>query len=130
MFSSYGPIAKPSDDQKDGWYYVKADDSIGDYYKWFASRGLLQPWQPCMNGCHITFVAGEKDERIVSVAEIQPYVGKDIQFYYTNQIWTNTQAFWLPVLSPQLDEVRVALGLKPRFLYHVTLGNCKNQSLK
>ena len=127
MFVSYGPIAKPSPSQKEGWYYVKADDQIGDYYNWFAKRGLQKGWQPCLNGCHVTFIAGEKDDRIISAAEVQPYLGEEIQFYYTNKIWTNTQAFWLPVLSSQLDEIRVALGLKPRFLYHVTLGNIKNR---
>ncbi len=124
MFSSSGIILKPSVDEKEGWYLLKADDSIGSYYKWFYSRAF-RSWQPCMNGCHVTFIAGEKDERIVRLAEMDKYVGREIRFYYTNQVWTNTAAFWLPVLAPELDEIRIELGLSPRFLYHITLGNRK-----
>lgn len=125
MFSSFGAIMKPSADEKVGWYLVKADDSIGSYYKWFYSKGFGS-WNSCMNGCHVTFIAGEKDDRIITLAEMDKYIGREVSFYYTNQVWTNGRAFWLTALAPELDDIRVELGLKPRFLYHITLGNCKN----
>lgn len=126
MFVSYGPIAKPSPSQKEGWYYVKADDNIGAYYNWFAKRGLQQGWNPCMNGCHVTFIAGEKDDRIVSLAEIDKYIGREVSFSYVNQVFSNGQAFWVSALCPELDLIRMELGLKPRMLYHITLGNIKH----
>lgn len=125
MFSSFGEILNPSADEKAGWYMVKADDTIGSYYKWLYSRAFAS-WNPCMNGCHITFISGEKDDRIVSLAEIGTYVGRKITFFYTNQVWTNGRAFWLSSLCTELDDIRIELGLRPKILYHITLGNTKN----
>lgn len=125
MFQSYGRIMKPSFEQKEGWFVLKADDSIGDYYNWFYRRAF-KDWDSCMNGCHITFVAGEKDDRIVNKEELSIFYDKDINFYYDSTIYTNGRAFWLPVISKDLEDIRLFLGLKPKILYHITLGNNKN----
>lgn len=114
----------PKSDEKPGWYSLSLDEEISNYYKWFYSRAF-RSWNPPMNGCHLTFIAGEKDDRIIDSSEILPYLNKDFVFYYANQIWTNGRAFWLPAYSPELDLIRVELGLQPRFLYHITLGNLK-----
>jgi hypothetical protein len=123
LFHSYGKISFV-DGQKPGWFFLRADDEISSYYKWFYSKGL-KSWNSPMNGCHVTFLAGEKDDRVVSAEEMKSFIGQDIVFFYTNQVWTNSRAFWLPVLSPDLDQIRVEIGLQPKFLYHMTLGTWK-----
>lgn len=80
-----------------------------------------------MNGCHCTVLAGEKDDRIVTDDEVYQsgMFGRSFDIFYTGQVFTNTRAFWLPALSPGLDEFRASLGLTPKILYHITLGNVK-----
>jgi len=124
MFYSFGQIQIPKADEKPGWYSLCADKEIANYYKWFYSKAF-KTWNPPMNGCHVTFIAGEKDDRIITLDEIKPFLGKDIVFHYENEIWTNGRAFWLPVVAPELDFIREQLGLKPRMQFHVTLGNIK-----
>ena len=124
MFTSTGIIRSAGANQKPGWYFLGCDEEVGKYYHWLYSRAGFH-WKSCMNGVHVSFLAGEKDEKIVSLEEMESYLGKEIEFSYDNIIWTNTRAFWMPVLSSQLDRIRVELGLNPRFLYHVTLGNVK-----
>jgi hypothetical protein len=126
MYISYGRINKPQLSQKPGWFYLEADPQIGEYYKWLYSRAF-KVWYPSMNGCHITFIAGEKDDRIVSFDELMSYYSKDIEFKYSNQVYTNTQAFWVAVESEELNEIRKSLGLRPRLTMHLTLGNIKNK---
>ena len=125
MFQSWGQIAEPEPGQKPGWFHLRADEAIADYYQWLYSRAFKK-WSPCMNGCHVTFIAGEKDDRIVSVDEMKPFMDKDILFTYSPVIYTNGAAFWLPALSYELDVIRIKLDLRPRLLYHITLGNVKN----
>lgn len=125
IYEGYGIILPSSVDQKQGWYYVKVDDSISSYYKWFYSKAFKQ-WYPCMNGCHITFIAGEKDDRIIQLEEMKDYIEKEIHFIYDNTIYTNGRAFWINCTSKDLDEIRNKLGLRKRDNYHITLGNIKN----
>lgn len=125
MFLSWGRIAAPVTGQKTGWYFLGLDTDFSAYYKWLYSRAF-RGWSLPMNGCHITFIAGEKDDRIISHSEIVPYLDQDIKFWYSNQVYTNGRAFWLPVFSFDLDCIRQDLGLTPRISYHITLGNTKN----
>lgn len=126
MLNSYGQIAKPTQGQKQGWFYIELDKDFANYYKWFYSRSF-KTWYPPMNGCHITFIAGEKDDRIVQYNEIIPYLNKDINFQYENEIYTNGRAFWIPCASIEIDNIRKTLGLNPKPWLHITLGNVKNQ---
>ena len=125
MFYSSGIIQRPKNDQKEGWYSLSLDQQISDLYKWYYSRGL-KTWNAPLNECHMTFIAGEKDDRIVSHDEMERFFDNEIVFYYTNVVYTNGKAFWLPAICTQLDQIRLELCLKPRILYHVTLGNIKN----
>jgi len=129
IYTGYGHIASSSEDQKEGWYYVKVDDTIGEYYKWLYSRAF-KTWYPCMNGCHITFIAGEKDDRIVRREEMNNYFNLNVSFLYSNVIYTNGRAFWIDAKSDDLDRIRETIGLRKREKYHITLGNIKNESQK
>jgi hypothetical protein len=111
MFSSSGKIKSASSDQKPGWYYVEVDQQISDYYSWFFNRAFKKWFKP-LNGCHITFIAGEKDHRIVSLQEMIPFLDKEVEFQYTGEIWTNGRAFWLPAFSQELNDIRDFFKLK------------------
>lgn len=125
IYTGYGHIVSSSEDQKEGWYYVKVDDTIGEYYKWLYSRSF-KVWYPCMNGCHITFISGEKDDRIVRREEMNSYLNLNVSFRYSNVIYTNGRAFWIDSKSDDLDKIREKIGLREREKYHITLGNIKN----
>jgi hypothetical protein len=129
MYTSTGILRSAGPSQKEGWFYLECDSEIASYYHWFYNRAGFH-WKSCMNGVHITFLAGEKDERIVTLQEMKPFIGMELEFHYDNVVWTNSRAFWLPVLCSDLDRIRLSLGLAPRFLYHVTLGNNKYLEIK
>lgn len=122
MFHSYGVISPPSPEQKPGWYLLAADPELSRYYQCLS--GI--PWLSGINGTHMTFIAGEKDLRLVEPAEMAPYIGQTVEFFYTPLVYTNGRAFWFPALSPDLDRIRANLALPARILYHVTLGNTKH----
>ena len=124
MYTSSGIVKASAINQKQGWFYLQCDNSIGQYYHWFYNRAGYS-WKNGLNGVHITFIAGEKDERQIGFNQIRNYIGQEIEFSYDNKIWTNSRAFWLPVLSHGLDLIRNDMGLTPKFLYHITLGNVK-----
>ncbi len=125
LYSSTGLVRGGEEGQKPGWYYLKCDDSLGEYYKWFFSRDLVSVWWPPMNGVHITFISGEKDSRLVQKGEMFPFLGELVEFDYSLPIFTNRRAFWMTVQSKRLDQIRESLGLPQRVL-HLTLGNIKN----
>lgn len=128
VVQSSGIIIPPKEDQKLGWYALAVDSEIERYYRNRYELGLRSTWYPAMNGCHMTLIAGEKDDRLVARYELEPYFHTEFHFYYTHQVCSNGRAFWLPALSPDLDLLRTRLGLQPRLLYHVTLGNIKNDN--
>lgn len=83
-----------------------------------------------MNGCHITFIAGNRECRIVSQDEILPYMGKSMWFEFDPIVYTNGETYWIDCQSEQLNQIRRDLQLGPKFRgkYHITLGNFKNIS--
>jgi len=127
MLRACGNIDINRTGQKPGWYGVDVCDDFAAYYNWFQSkRGM--PWQLPMNGCHITFLAGEKDNRVVGLDEMQPYDNEVVWFAFEPKVDTDGRSFWIDVQCPRLDEIRKELGLpKKPWGYHVTLGNLKNR---
>lgn len=125
MLSAQGKIYYPPANQKPGWFFVSVEESISLYYKKLSNIN----WNSCLNGPHITFISGEKDDRIVNIDEISPYIG-DVTFCYDPIIYTNSKAFWMKVICPFLDDIRKNLGLNiyPKG-FHLTLGNIKNEAL-
>lgn len=124
MYCTSGQILQKQTSQKEGWFCLEIDNSIGDYYKSLYSKGN-RTWYNCLNGCHVTFIAGEREVRLVKECELTNWYNKDITVWYNNIVYTNGRAFWLSCISSELDQIRVSLGLEPRILYHVTLGNIK-----
>lgn len=128
MYRTIGIIKQSNTTQKQGWYYLSLDDEISDYYKWFYSRAFKN-WNRCLNGCHVTFISGEKEKYKFNWDWIACYMlnllEKEIEVCYTdNTIYTNGRAFWINCESVQLNKIRNDLNLNQKSL-HITLGNIK-----
>jgi hypothetical protein len=124
--SAIGRISMSSGTQKPGWFYLSIDDDFSRYYAWFCrNRGS---WDLPMNGCHMTFIAGEKEERLIGLDEIARYLDEDVEFFYEPQVMTEGRSFWIDARCPRLDQIRKELALPCKWRgYHVTLGNLKNR---
>jgi hypothetical protein len=123
MYTSSGVIMPPKLNQKYGWYHLSVCTDLAKYYQSLSKTYWALP----LNGPHITFISGEKDERFVTTNEMLLYIGQEIQFEYDNVVWTNGKAFWLTAYSPQLLAIRAVFKLPPpRLGFHITLGNIKN----
>jgi len=126
MIRSVGKIMGNGVNQKPGWFYLKADDDLSLYYAWFCQ--MTGSWDLPMNGCHITFIAGEREDRIISSKELDAFMNDDIEFFYENKVMTDGRSFWIDCKSPQLDKIREDLGLPEKWRgLHITLGNLKNR---
>ena len=124
--SAIGTVAVSSGDQKPGWYYLSVDDDFSRYYAWFCR--MTGGWDLPLNGCHITFIAGEKEGDLIDPSRV-PLLGQEVEFYYDPIIMTEGRSFWINVKCPILDELRESLGLPCKWRgYHVTLGNLKNRN--
>lgn len=124
MLSALGIISTSGKGQKPGWYYLSIDDDFSRYYAWFFR--LCGGWDLPLNGCHMTFIAGEKEE--TGIIPEMPYLGEEVQFFFEPQIKTDGRSFWVDSTSPRLDEIRSSMGLPIKWRgYHVTLGNLKNR---
>lgn len=124
LYKSYGPIIGNLKGQACGWFCVKVDDEISNYYNSFLKKGK-GGYNPCLNGAHITFIAGDREKRIVSESDMKDYLGMLIPFSYDNVVKTNSQAFWLECTAPLLNNIRSEIGLEKREQFHITLGNLK-----
>ena len=65
------------------------------------------------------------------------YQDDKVDFDYDHYVFNDELYFWLNVFSPQLESIRLELGVKPfgdatlspdgRHKFHITLGNLKNK---
>lgn len=112
---------------------VMVDQQIADYYFSLIPKCIYRNRQ--MYPAHISTVRNE----------VPPYLnvwgkheGKEVEFFYSNEIEHGTVYWWLNVFSKQLEEIRLELGLNVLSLYtkppegwnktfHLTLANCKGQ---
>lgn len=130
MLKTYGYIQSSSESQRTGWHFLSLDDDLSRYYQWFC-RLPEKGWDLPINGCHVTFIAGEKEKRIVCISEISRFVHDPVWIEYENKVLTDGRSFWLNCSCPDLDEIRSELGLPSKWRgYHVTLGNIKNRGRK
>lgn len=124
MISSYARIQGNKEGQRPGWFSLVLDRDFSEYYRWFT----WTKWNLPMNGCHITFIAGNRENRIVSPDELTEYMNKDIWFEFDPIVYTNGETYWIDCYSETLNKIRNELKLGPRRYdgYHITLGNFKN----
>lgn len=127
VFISDGIISEQPPKQRKGWYSISVEEEISKYYSWFYKQGNLKDWNPSMNGCHITYIAGNREKRIITSNDMKPFIGQKIQYSWRPVVMTNGETFWMDCWSKDLDTIRELLNLEvpKKFGYHITLGNLK-----
>lgn len=110
---------------------VLVDPGIVDYYlalmpKYISLRRQMYP-------PHVSVVRKETPPNLSFWGK---YEGENVDFAYTNIVYSGKVYYWLNVFSHRLEEIRLELGLPVSTLYtrppetfikvfHITLGNCK-----
>lgn len=124
MYFGWGPIAWSKPPQKSGWFYIQVEEDLANYYKKLHN---IQCYSP-RNGPHITFIAGEKDVKIIDPTNpiLEPWLYCPIPFAYDGTVCSDGRSWWIPCTSQPLNVLREKLGLGvKKFGYHITLGNIK-----
>lgn len=112
--------------QDPGWFSVKLDPELRRYYNWLYTRGLKPGWFSPLNGPHVTFIFGHHEPRIITPAEMAPWLDHTVEIMFEQPIYTNGRAFWMKAHSPILELIRQRLELpKSQRPLHVTLGTRK-----
>lgn len=121
----YDPVIKGDPDSfKEFWLIAECDTELAGYYRWLARKEMSLDWflKPAW-GAHISVTRGDKPPH---PEHWRKYHGQKIEFEYSNIVWTNGRHYWLDVVCPRMSEIRVELGLPPKFAYaefHLTIGN-------
>lgn len=105
------------------WALLECDDSIGQMYRslysleYFYKPKIQKPvW-----GTHISVIRGEKELDSLLKKEIH---NMEIEYFYIPVMRTNGIHFWLPVICPILDNIRIEFGLSKSIVdYHLSIGN-------
>lgn len=115
MIDTYGIL------QKVGYrtFHVRCSEDLNKYLRslyritTYGVSKLLPP----MNGSHITVNYG------VSEA-LKADSGERIKFSVILDVFTNGNAYWLNVVSPDLEEIRIRSGLsaRPEIDFHYCIG--------
>jgi hypothetical protein len=119
-----------------GWCIVNVDRELTRYYRWWLDKEILNPLglpkggldQPAWDA-HISIVRGE---RLYPDKEHlwKKYQGKKVDFWYEHPFWydigrDNKQPgyfFTVDVQSADLMNIRLELGLKADWNFHLTFG--------
>lgn len=107
------------------WLKADVSNSIRNYYSWWVAREARMIMNKPLWSSHITVIRGETPKR----AEFwKKYEGKIIEFSYSIPICMSDKYCWLKVVAPELEAIRMELGLsrQPRVPFHLTIGNFKN----
>lgn len=129
MFKAKGKIIydPKSDASKFNFWWCKVDvhPSIIHYYQYWVKRELGIHLNTPIWKAHITVVRGEEPKKKFLWKK---YEGREIVFEYSPALRMSETYTWIQVESPDLEELRVELGLKPqpRVPFHITIGNTKN----
>lgn len=104
------------------WVVAKCDDELVEYYRWWYYKMFYVKLMRPRMGAHISIVRGE-EENITQGNWERNINGKEIKFYYSNEIKDVYNYVWMPCWGNDLDEVRKELGLgEPIKSYHMTIG--------
>lgn len=113
------------------WLVVDCDTEIGKYYRSLYYNSKYNAKTKKINNSiwkeHITIIRGEEipEEKKIYWNK---YNNKEIEFEYSNKIYTNGMFYWLQIYSHLLLDLREELGLSRELTVplHLTLGNNKN----
>lgn len=129
MFKTFARIIydPKTDASKFNSWWVKADvhGSISTYYRWWIERELGLKLNTPMWKSHVSVVRGEQPKKPWNWKK---HEGKRVEITYFPDVRVSETYAWLQVHSPELEALRVELGLNPnpRVAFHLTLGNTKN----
>lgn len=98
------------------WYSLSIDRSFGRYLRhlfWLSTYKIIKLLPPMRND-HITLI--DKWETVEFSREgLIPLIGKQYAFSLSLQnIYTNGNAWWIPIISDELENLRKSLGLPPK----------------
>lgn len=109
--------------------WLLIDDEIGRYYRTFIPGKINTPLYPT----HISIYRGKK---IPNMPKWGFYEGYKVSFEYVNAIHSDNIYWWLEAICPNLENIRMDLGLGPvddityspdkRHPWHITIANNKN----
>jgi hypothetical protein len=103
------------------WALLQCDPEIQRYYAWFLKKRGMPVMLSKLWGPHISVVKHEepaqKDMWGLQGMEIE------VKFYYTNYIRSDNGAHaWLDCYSPEMSQLRRAMGLPAKEWFHFTIG--------
>lgn len=104
------------------WALLKVDKGTIDYYRWLLKSHGIHTMPNKLWGPHVSVIKGcEPKER--------QFWGADfglVEFWYSNYIrWDNGRHAWLDVFCPQMNDIRLKLGIYGKSFFHMTLGIIK-----
>jgi hypothetical protein len=103
------------------WGFLQVDYNLGKYYRRLFFNHYLIKLQRPSNEEHITIVSPWDN---IVVSDLHEQNGRQLKFEVDSSvIWWNGNAFWLDVISEQIDEFRKELGLcEPGIGLHFCIG--------
>jgi len=110
------------------WALLECDDNIGKMYR--ALYSLEYFYKPKIQkplwGTHISIIRGETTDLQSKIGQVNGFA---ITFGYLPRMSTNGVHFYLPVICPLLDTIRLEAGLdKSCVSYHMSVGNICDSS--
>lgn len=105
----------------DDWLFVKVNNEISRYYSnQVEKRFGLKLLSPSKRGAHVSVIRGERLKKPQNWGKDN---GRKIKIYYTHQVFTNSEHWWLNVKCDELADIRSSYGLptNKRF-FHLTFG--------
>lgn len=98
-------------------------DETQSYYAWLLSRRSGIVLDPSLRRTHVTVINDKMDRRLFEEGA-KFFHGKEIEFVHEVFPKTNGNHWWLRVHSPDIENIRTALGLSPQpyMALHLTIG--------
>lgn len=108
------------------WAALKIPWGIGEYYRHWAKKEWGYDFTPPIWGEHVSIIRGEFPRKLKLWRK---YHGEKFSIQYSEVLDFNGTYAWLAVNAPQMEEIRMELGLppKPKKDFHLTVGNVKNK---
>ena len=108
------------------WTVAEIDHELGRYLRRLFLRTFGIKLQRPSNKEHITIIS--EYEKLYDKLPLEKYHKKQVNFKLVLQAYTNGNAFWCPVLSMEIGEIRESTGLcyEPEYGFHFCIGYLNN----
>lgn len=112
---------------------VKFDCELYSYYAWFVAKRYNIKLNKPLRGTHVTFL-NEIIEDDIYLAAKDTFNDKEVTITYDpTYVRTNNKGhWWLKVISNDIENIRLSMGLnaKPYYGLHLTIGNATHLNLE